>query len=56
MTHGSDIEERPARMGEPFIAVRSLSKAFGKHPALALPPENEGNSKERHHGNHQPKR
>ncbi|MFB3119004.1 MAG: glycine betaine/L-proline ABC transporter ATP-binding protein, partial [Stenotrophomonas maltophilia] len=46
MTHGSDIEERPAKMGEPFIAVRSLSKVFGKHPALALTPENEGKSKE----------
>ena len=46
MTHGSGIEERPAKMGEPLIAVRSLSKVFGKHPALALTPENEGKSKE----------
>ena len=46
MTQGLDIEDRPAEMGEPFIAVRSLSKVFGKHPALALTPENEGKSKE----------
>ncbi len=33
-------------MGEPFIAVRSLSKVFGKQPGRALAPENEGKSKE----------
>lgn len=46
MTPGLDIEERPAEMGEPFIAVRSLSKVFGKQPGRALAPENEGKSKE----------
>ena len=46
MTTGLDKEEEPAEMGEPIIAVRSLSKIFGKQPALALTPENEGKSKE----------
>ena len=46
MTQRLDIEARPEEMGEPFIAVRSLSKVFGKHPGLALAPENEGKSKE----------
>ncbi len=39
-------EERPGEMGEPFIAVCSLSKVFGKQPSLALAPENGGKSKE----------
>ena len=46
MTTGLDKEEEPAEMGKPIIAVRSLSKIFGKQPALALTPENEGKSKE----------
>ncbi len=39
-------QEQPGETGESLIAVRSLSKVFGKHPALALTPENEGKSKE----------
>ncbi len=39
-------QEQAGEMGEPFIAVRSLSKVFGQHPGLALAPENEGKSKE----------
>ena len=39
-------EEQPGEMGEPFIAVRSLSKVFGNHLGLALAPENDAKSKE----------
>ena len=46
MTPGLGKVERPAKMNEPFIAVRSLSKVFGKRPGLALAPENADKSKE----------
>ena len=51
MIPGSGKEEGPkgkrtGEMGEPFIAVRSLSKVFGRHPGLALAPENAAKSKE----------
>ena len=39
-------DHRPGEKDEPFVAVRSLSKVFGKHPGLALTPENEDKSKE----------
>jgi len=51
MTLGLGKEERPeekqtGERDEPFIAVRSLSKVFGKRPNLALAPENAAKSKE----------
>ena len=45
-TPGLDQRDRASDNGEPFIAVRSLAKVFGKNPALALAPENQDKSKE----------